>query len=793
MSNLRRQQSMGQTLATGESAEQGYELPELGEDVWIEYEPPKPDIKAIYAYLELHKSFEPHPGYTVSELPKFDDFTTYGNLTEEEELDFCRIEVNRLVSAATSPGAIALDGPRDLFGLSTNQGYLQLHHLGRKLRQAVTICQHDAALIQAEHMDGVLDHKGCARLQARLVAEFDPNSGKERFAGAQNTTNENQMRIYHALLNYMTGILVKIVLCNIRGDYWVNNLIAVVARITAKLKILGKDIPRSVELTLQSAADTRVRISQRQRQMERFTLQTPNQLGEDIGEESCRVPLAGEALKYFIDMERLHDLITEMLIGALTSFTVADPTATITNDFESSVAMYASLITGEQALIYQGRDGSIGAASKASIARTFTAGFRVCLEVWEDIQPEPAWSAKDWTSIEWDWSMVELQQKDKFPTRQGKLKLSSMRDIIRATVPFFMISGHAISQISEMIDIMMFTTSRHTSAPLRLIKQPRATCKGILQTSTYVHNRLKRRAGGDNCPLSETYLLQSRAGSAACNPRPLTDTVDTPGRKNRNSSDLSADPEKTKRLMAAAKKQLDKWTISNNAIVVPYKRYAWSWIAVSTILVFGGLAVGFSTGNTILGVDPFNISIFCWALAGFTLVVAKAVRVENWPWSAFLRGLVHCRSVTEVNAVTGVDDQILLALLLGIDRRTYLKTTGPYNTLFLRCAEDVPEGFSVDIPILSTTAMEGGLIPIKILGEFGPGFVFIYTHSWAPYNSAGHATQYKGHDMSRDMSWTTRKLGDKDIPGYRLKTRPRDNYVFISKVLGVLDQDCCFC
>ncbi|VTO92092.1 unnamed protein product [Fusarium graminearum] len=434
----------------------------------------------------------------------------------------------------------------------------------------------------------------------------------------------------------MTAILVKIILRNIRGDYWVNNLIAVVARMTAKLKILGKDIPRSVELTLQSSADARIRISQRRRQIERFALLSPNQLGEDIGEESSRLPVVGEAVKYFIDMERLHDLTTGMLIGVLTNFTVADPTATTTNDFESSVAMYASLITGEQALLYQGRDGSIGAASKANIARTFTAGFHVCLEAWGAIQSEPAPSAQDWTSIEWDWSMVEPGQKDRFQTKKGDLKLSSMRDILMATVPFFMISGDSAAQISDMIDIMIFTTSRLSSAPLRLIKQPRATCKGILQTSTYVHNRLKRRAGGDNCPLSETYLLQSRAGSAACDPRSLTDTVGTLGRKNRNSSDLSADPEKTKLLMAVAKKQSDQWIITYNAIVVPYKRYAWGWIAISTILVFGGLAIGSSTGDRILGVDPFNISIFCWALAGFALAVAKAVRVENWPWSSFL-------------------------------------------------------------------------------------------------------------------------------------------------------------
>lgn len=49
-------------------------------------------------------------------------------------------------------------------------------------------------------------------------------------------------------------------------------------------------------------------------------------------------------------------------------------------------------------------------------------------------------------------------------------------------------------------------------------------------------------------------------------------------------------------------------------------------MAISALLVIGGLVVGFVVGERI-SVDPFNITMFCWALAAFLLLVAKAIRV----------------------------------------------------------------------------------------------------------------------------------------------------------------------
>lgn len=71
------------------------------------------------------------------------------------------------------------------------------------------------------------------------------------------------------------------------------------------------------------------------------------------------------------------------------------------------------------------------------------------------------------------------------------------------------------------------------------------------------------------------------------------------------------------------------WTTNERAIIIQCGYWVTFWIVVCIVLVLGGLAIGFSVGTRINGEDPFNIPVFCWALAAFILVVVKSRRVEK--------------------------------------------------------------------------------------------------------------------------------------------------------------------
>ncbi|PNP75163.1 hypothetical protein FNYG_11499 [Fusarium nygamai] len=784
MFTIRRRQTMGQVIAGDWPEDLGLREPEPGQERRIAYELPDLDEEAIFRCLTLHECYEPYPGYSIKDLPKFGGFDSYG-VDEYAELELCKNEVKRLVSVATSSDVVTLKGLDDLFGHSATDGYLKLHFLGLRLLQALLICAHDVALILVKHTVSRDDCLECAEIQAQLLRYFNPVSGKHRYWGDANIDNDRQKAACCEMFDYLTAIFVKMILRNFRGDYWVNNLIAIVAKITAKVKFLLLNLPNSHTQTIKNSKKTMGGtggywdgVLQFEPDNSRYDL-----LGEGIRVESAR-PLTGEAVKYFFDMKHLYQFTNDILTKTLSNLAIVNPLATQADDFESSIALYDSLITNEQVLLSQERDGSIGAANEKSIARTITAGFRVCMETWnvidaEHTNPENAQPNHYWMSIAWKCSFQSQKQK----SQQGEVKLSSMVSIIMASTPYSMISGPSATALAELVDFMFHHTGRASTSPSRLIDNPRMVCKAVLQTGTIAGHPNQDARKSDSCPVSGINSLQRRTSISD-----VSSSENEADNSNAKSKNLLANPERSKEFMDDLRKRFDDWAISDSTIVVPYKRYAWSWIAFSIFLVFAGLVIGLSIGDRIKGVDPFNISMFCWALAGVVLLVAKAIRVENWPWSDFLTGLVPCRSVSEVSAVTGIDSQLILAYLLGMDCRTYLQVSGPYNGLFSRPVEE--GGFSIDVPVRCATAMEGGFIPIKILGEFGPGIIFIYTHSWTCYNTARPVSMHKGLHSSFDMAWNPVRLDDEKLSGYRLKTGVP---VVVRSVLGVFDEDCCFC
>lgn len=374
-------------------------------------------------------------------------------------------------------------------------------------------------------------------------------------------------------------------------------------------------------------------------------------------------------------------------------------------------------------------------------------------------------------------------------SRKGAVKLGSMTRVITATVPYAMSSGTFSAALHRLIDKILFSSGKDNRFALLLVEQPKMICTAILRTSQYESRKPSEKENSDARPVSETFLLRKRAVGHNEHGSPCDTYANTLSRAMRspNKTVTLSDREQAKENLEAVRNKYVKWVTDANAIVISCKWYTWGSLVGCALLVLGGLGVGFTVGDRIHGVDPFNISVFCWVLAGFILLVAKAFRMENWPWSHFLRGQVTCRSVGEVVAVSGVDEQLLIALLLRIDSQIYLRTRGPFDILFLRHTDDMQGGFSIDAPIKMSTAVEGGLIPIKILADWGIGLIFLSARSWSSYTVISSSQNFEEElvckDITHPASWV-----DGKIPCYRIRWEE----VYIHQVLGVFEQECYF-
>ncbi|EHK42027.1 hypothetical protein TRIATDRAFT_302325 [Trichoderma atroviride IMI 206040] len=221
--------------------------------------------------------------------------------------------------------------------------------------------------------------------------------------------------------------------------------------------------------------------------------------------------------------------------------------------------------------------------------------------------------------------------------------------------------------------------------------------------------------------------------------------------------------------------KMEKWVVDETSVTVSCKTYVWSLMAITAVLVGGGLAMGLTVGQRIDGVDPFNLATYTWALAAFIIVVFKSMWVESWTWSDFLRQRVRCRSVSELAAATNLDYQLIMAKLLHDDcNGSILVTRGPYNTIF-RNQTNGGDGFSIDQPLSAETLMLSGIALLKVLTPRGHAIVCLDYRCGTFLTILEHR---RGTDNSRlvceDLGRISkeRDSGDdkvKDLVGLRLK------------------------
>jgi len=205
-----------------------------------------------------------------------------------------------------------------------------------------------------------------------------------------------------------------------------------------------------------------------------------------------------------------------------------------------------------------------------------------------------------------------------------------------------------------------------------------------------------------------------------------------------NTGDANADTQKRARELARINRLMDSWVYMEDAILAKCGLYVWLVMLGAGILVAGRLAIGVTLGDRLPNVDPFNITVYAWALAAFGVLICKAVMVENWSWSDFLHSCVKCRSVSELRAVTGINDQLIIAKILHDESESVLKTRGPYNAVFLRKTEDGLSGFSIDVPINNKTLLLSGLSMLKVETPLGHALVCLDTRKGTELSVVEH-------------------------------------------------------
>ncbi|KXH26374.1 hypothetical protein CNYM01_05262 [Colletotrichum nymphaeae SA-01] len=480
------------------------------------------------------------------------------------------------------------------------------------------------------------------------------------------------------------------------GSFWHTITLSLLAKISAKMKVLGHNLPGYVAAALHDTRDLRGPYSRRQ------TLETPDWRDGERARRRYPIPLsvpsAGpkfdtyfdqveisalpalhaavrpEILKsptdtYESNMTKTSALLFRLLWRILTDLRTRNTRGHNQDEFDISAVIYPTEVKGVSATIYQDRQAQITGSSSSVAASICATALNMLLDLTvsctessiSNIVERDRHFASENAGPRLKIAVLSFSGKEDFD-----YPISSMDELIRIMIP--------LSCMDPIISDAVFQTRVAVSETNLVAKVPRVAGGYSARVSLrHVISRTSTRYQGK--ALSQSLFFERKGTNS-----------DPPLQHRWMYLPWLASPthvaQSSSHLLSTSWENAKHWEIEESAITIPCLRYTLSIMASCFLLVLGGLLSGFLVGERITGVDPFNLTMFSWIIAGFIVLVAKSIRVKDWPWRDFLRGRVTCRSVREIVSVTGLDAQDILVFLLSSEVRTPLRSRGPFNSVF---------------------------------------------------------------------------------------------------------------
>ncbi|KAK6344062.1 hypothetical protein TWF696_007708 [Orbilia brochopaga] len=670
-----------------------------------------------------------------SNLPEFDSFTAYLPLDKPESQECARDpwrkEAERLVQCCKNKHEPLRFNDRVFFQKGNRDGYYNLSNLSQTILTAISLCLIDNECINVKHCSRLSNRGKLSKLIKQVQAATQgTDDGEETTAEyLQEADSEERIAAMVELINYISAMLARLITQTATGDFWKNNLLGALTKFTAKLKILLFDIQ----------ANSMIAVKAGQLALENFgqSATAKVSIGSFIDEEECEEFLrmldadakAGltsaeeaEVGAYCVDQNKFRAGINTALHYILISLRCLDRSGLPATAYEICCVAYETGSEGFKALLFQDRDLEYSASSDRDVLNTAHSAFCILNQTVCNIKdsrdsldaPE---SHELTTTVEWAYADssndsyassssngTDLCDLSKLSTVE--VALHSMEDIITVMVPLVMTSPVFVSNFTDFRTIMALLDP---SGEVCSFQESQFSAFFRMYTDQFEKIRPQR---------DTMHLLQAVRGGffSRCSL--------TSGSSFKNTISTLPVDQKSKIVSQLNERieEMNSWIIDENSVTVHCGLFVGSVITGASLLAAGGLAIGFSVGERIHGVDPSNLATYLWVLATFMILVCKSVLVENWAWNDFLHRRVRCRSVSEVQAVTGINEQLIIAKLLHDDcgGGGVLTTRGPYNTIFQSRSDD---GFSIDRPLNTRTMLLSGLTLLKVVTPRGHALV----------------------------------------------------------------------
>ncbi|KAM0545762.1 hypothetical protein ACHAPJ_011186 [Fusarium lateritium] len=654
----------------------------------------------------VQETSDAHDGHS-NKLPRFGDLLQY-NVIDKDESFLWEIEVTRLINSLDKPQKpLNPTSSHELPSIINNLGFAWLETLSDQLLCALSICGLDDNLMfRPESQMGISPNgsiigRSFDRLETRLGdapdilrkggrgdrttsrRSGDEDESYEPRAGVE-AVNETEAPIYYLLVDYVTETLTRLLCHGFDSDDidWLGLIVTVLAKFSTKLKVLSNGLP---EFGLEAVN----RYAAVQEDLEEYPFtgaENASDLALDLtiktrdyqGPKPDLTPAPGDryVATYASDMTVVSNWLFRIMWHIFKDLNTRNTRGRETDEFEISAAIFATGSESLPTIAYQNRLGHIsGSSSGVAVGMAHRV-----IDLLVNTATAMEISPRQELQIKTGRSTLSIRRGKAGPEQPYELK--SMADIISVMI----ISSCMDPCITEdMVKLCNSIRVTHVLSKVYGAAQGYAAFTSLHNTFAQIDPRPLQRSR----PLSDYLELNGRSRASP----ELRESENTPWQCNFDAIkelDLRTSESIRRRVSASVR----RWAVEEHAISVSCLPYTVSIMSGCTVLVLGGLLAGFLVGSRIDGVDPFNLTMFAWIIAGFIILVSKSVRVAEWTWRDFLKGRVTCRTVRELASVTNLDEQDIIMHLLASEKQIPLVLRGPYNNVFSNTGAD---GFSVDV------------------------------------------------------------------------------------------------
>ncbi|CAG9981745.1 unnamed protein product [Clonostachys byssicola] len=733
---------------------------------------PEPQVTVtgdeVLQAVNIHKKFrlpDLAPDIEVVGLPAFDDLTQYG-ITEQVQERLWAAEVSRLAEIVSGTAPLLFEGSADL-AVDSQRAHELLASMADRVYQAMSIANYDAENMLAEEANTLCDVGKLRKNRATLEYIVDREEGGtgEKDANAPCPKHEDILKF----VSYFSGVVARVLCTAADGKFMHLNILAQMAKLCTKLKVLTASLPEFAQISIDNGVpDQKIPVPLQ------YDLRG-RQDGDNANNQGGQGPMSIPAAEAHSFAERMNPLLEDLRRLSGTEESPPDTTKTKKESvrslyflhchmfrrgvldlfrvlllsmrgtnmlsstpidcYEMSSMVYVAGFERFRVLLYQdhNRKCFIGSSDRDEVnyARISYHLLDKTIRAMKDntgAEPSTAAGESVGTIVSWTYVPAECEGGDTL-RNPSPFNLKSMSQVITVLVPLILTNPTAVVDLDQTVGLIAFAEDsfnpRHRTIKLPTFGQYTAFCS--LTTKEYVKMQEDLGPGAPRSLSNSLPRLNNllRGQAITETSRTMSFPLGALSNDPNQSKAASSDDRTTRGQVERHQLELDKartkmkaWVLEEKGVVVECKLYVYSLMVVCTLLVLGGVAVGAAVGDRISGVDPFNITTYCWVLAAFILLVAKSVRVHEWSWNDFLHRRVVCKSVSELSSITGINDQFIIAKLLQEERQSILQTRGPFNTIFRRRSED---GFSINCPISTWTMLLSGLIMIEVESITGHG------------------------------------------------------------------------